>query len=359
MRVVQVAPPWFTVPPVGYGGTEAMVSLLADGLVAAGHDVELVASGGSHGRARLRTVYDEPPSELLGDVATELGHALEAYLGMGAVDLIHDHSGLIGAALGAFATDVPVVHTLHAAWSPATARVYQAVADRVSLVAISHDQARRRPPGLPLAGVVHNAVSLAEYPLSRHREGYLLWVGRASADKGPADALAVARELGRPLVMAMKVNEASEHVYLREVLEPAMRGLDVEVRFNVALPEKAELMGAASCLLFPIRWPEPFGLVMVEAMACGTPVVAYANGAAPEVIDDGRTGVLLPEGDVEAMARAVGVAEAFDPLACRTHVVQRFSPGRMVGDYVALYERILGRGPLVAGPKQPPLEQAG
>jgi glycosyltransferase involved in cell wall biosynthesis len=342
MRVLQLAPPWFTVPPHGYGGIEAVVALLADGLTAAGHDVVLVASGGSRTNARLRSVYARPPSELLGDVATELRHVLDTYLDPGDVDLIHDHSGLIGPALGALTGDVPVVHTLHGPWTDQNRAIYRRLAPRIGLVAISHDQAARRPAGVELAGVVHNAVSLDDHPLSERHDGYLLWVGRASPDKGPVDAIEVARRLGRPLLMAIKVNEAAERAYYREVLQPATVGVDVEVRFNAPPREKAALMGRAVCVLFPIRWPEPFGLVMIEAMACGTPVVAFANGAAPEVIVDGRTGFLVEEGDLDAMCVAVDATERLRPRDCREHVEARFSPARMVAGYVEVYERVLG-----------------
>jgi glycosyltransferase involved in cell wall biosynthesis len=345
VRVLQIAPPWFTVPPSGYGGVETVVALLSDGLVAAGHEVELLASGGSRTTAKLRSVYERPPSELLGDVATDLGQVLDAYLDPGDVDLIHDHSGLIGPALGALVGGVQVVHTLHGPWTDANRHIYGRLADRIGLVAISNDQARRRPDGMPIAGMVHNTISLEHHPLVEERGDYLLWVGRANRDKGPVDAIEVARRLGRPLVMAMKVNEAAEHVYYREVIQPAMIGVDVEVRFNVPLHAKAALMGRASCLLFPIRWPEPFGLVMIESMACGTPVVAFANGAAPEIIADGRTGFLVPEGDIDAFCTAVRASEMIHPRTCREHVEEHFSMQRMVDGYLDVYERLLDRGP--------------
>jgi glycosyltransferase involved in cell wall biosynthesis len=353
VRVLQIAPPWFTVPPAGYGGTETVIALLIEELIAAGHEVHLVASAGSVTRAQLRSVYHRPPTELLGDVATELGHVLAAYADPGEVDLIHDHSGLIGPALGALVDGPPVVHTLHGAWSDATRRVYRHLADRIALVAISADQARRRPPGLPLAGVVHNAISLADHPaqLAPVADGPLTWIGRATPDKGPLDAIEVARRLGRPLVMAMKVNEAAEHVYYREVIEPALIGVDVEVRFDVKLPDKAALLGRSSCLLFPIRWPEPFGLVLLEAMACGTPVAAYANGAAPEIVVPGRTGALVAEGDLDGLCEAVELACTLDRGACRAHVEARFGPSRMAAGYLAVYERVLHR--------RPPLVRAG
>jgi glycosyltransferase involved in cell wall biosynthesis len=344
LRILQIAPPWFSIPPVGYGGTEAVVSLLTEGLVAAGHYVELVASGGTVTRARLRIVYRHPPTERLGDVGTELAHVLEALAGAGDVDLIHDHSGLLGAALGASvaADGPPVLHTLHGAWTDTTRRVYRHLADRIGLVAISQDQAQRRPAGLPIAGVVHNAIDLRAHPYAATSPGeHLAWVGRATPDKGPLEAIEVARRLGRRLVLCIKVNEAEEHVYFREVLEPALVGADVEVRFDAHLAVKVGVLQRARCLLFPIRWAEPFGLVMVEAMSCGTPVVGFANGAAPEVVRDGETGYLVPDGDLDALADAVEAVGAIDRRACRDHVEAAFSPERLVRDHLALYERVV------------------
>lgn len=338
MRILQVAPPWFAVPPPRYGGIELVVSGLADGLVDAGHDTTLLASGGSVTRARLLTVYDEAPSVMLGDTMTELAHALRAYGDPSGYDLVHDHTAL-GAALGAVAQGPPVVHTLHGPWTDAAVRLYRLISDRVHLVAISHDQASRVPSDVTLAGVVHNGVPVERYPFGAGGGGYLAFLGRASEEKGPATAIEVARRLGRPLRMAIKVNEAAERRYFDEVLTPLF-GPDVEVVVDATHAEKVDILSGAPVLLMPITWPEPFGLVLTEAGACGTPVVAFALGAAPEIVDDGRSGVLVPPGDVDAFCDAVERAERLDRRACRDHVVHNFSTAPMVAGYTAIYERV-------------------
>lgn len=341
MRVLQVAPPWFAVPPEGYGGIEWVVAALADGLADRGCEVTLLASGGSQTHARLWTVFDTPPSAQLGDPVYEIVHVLRGYLARAEFDLIHDHSGIIGPAIGAAVGAPPVVHTLHGPWTPSSTMLYRALSPHIHLVAISHDQARRAPDGIRLAGVVHNGIPVDRYPLRVDKDDYLLFIGRANREKGPEIAAQVARMCGRRLVMAVKINEPPERAYWEQQVLPHLEGVDVEVLGQVSLEEKVELMGRAAVVLFPITWPEPFGLVMVEAMACGTPVVAFADGAAPEVIVDGVTGRLVTPGDIEGFAAAVEDAIGLDPHACRSHVEQHFTDVRMVEGYTRIYEEVI------------------
>lgn len=343
MRVLQIAPPWFAVPPSGYGGIEWIVASLADGLVDAGHDVTLHAAGGSVTKARLQTVFDVAPSLHIGNPWYEATHAVAAYTDPGRFDVIHDHTGAIGPAIAAGITNrPPVVNTLHGSWTGANERLYRAISDRIALVGISHDQVARTPPGVQVAGVVHNGIALERYPFRADKEDFLLFVGRASADKGPEVAVEVARRVGLPLVMAIKVSEPLEVEYFETIIEPAMHGADVDVRIGVGHDEKTDLMGRARAVLVPIRWDEPFGLVMAEAMACGTPVVAYGRGAAPEIVVDGQTGHLVEPGDLGAFTRATQAVDAIDPATCRARIEDEFSAQRMVERYVALYERLLG-----------------
>lgn len=339
MRILQIAPPWFTVPPRSYGGIEQVVAVLTDGLVAAGHDVVLLASGGSDTTAQLQTVYATPPSAELGDAFTELPHVLTGYLEREDFDLVHDHTG-IGTGLAAVVEGPPVVHTIHGPWTPAAARLYAMVAERVHLVCISRDQAQRAPGGTRVAGIVHNGIDMCMHPPGTGRGGYLAFVGRASPEKGPAIAVEVARRLGLPLRMAVKVNEEDERRYWDEVVAPRLGVGEVEVRHRVTHDEKVRLMGEAMAVLVPIAWPEPFGLVMVEANAVGTPVVAFRMGAAPEVVDHGRTGVLVEPGNVDAFAAGVERAGQLDRTVCREHAQEHFSGSRMVADYVDLYQRV-------------------
>jgi glycosyltransferase involved in cell wall biosynthesis len=351
MRILQLAPPWFTVPPAGYGGTERMVGLLADGLAARGHDVTLLASGGSRTAARLWTVFDTPPSASLGSAVHELCHVLPAYQDRERFDVIHDHSGLIGPAMAGLLDGPPVVHTLHGAWSAAGGRIYAAIADRVHLVAISHDQASRAPADVRIATVIHNGIAVDDMPFRPDRRGtggYLAFVGRASPDKGPDVAIAVAARLHRALRMAVKINEPHEQRYWEQHVVPLLDTADVQVRANGTAEYAVELMAGADATLFPIAWPEPFGLVMVESMACGTPVIAYAMGSAPEVVADGETGFLVPPGDVDGLCDATGKVPAIDPATCRQAVQESFSARAMTGRYERFLEAVVRGGPAAA-----------
>lgn len=341
MRILQIAPPWFPVPPNGYGGTELVVAGLCNELVDRGHAVTLVAAGGSATRAEQITVYDTPPRADLGDAVVELPHLLEAYRHRDRFDVIHDHT-VLGAALASLVDGPPVVHSLHGAWTPQHTRLYAGLVPPLHLVAISDDQVARRPIAVPIVATVNNGIDLEQYPLEVGEEGRLGWLGRAGNDKGADVAVEVARRLGRPLSLAIKINEAEEQRWWDEVLAPRLVGQDVEVVVNADFAQKVRMLGRASVLLFPIRWDEPFGLVMVEANACGTPVVAFDRGSVREVLDPGRTGVVVPPGDVDGLCGAVEAAEHLDREACRAWVAERFTAQRMVDGYLDVYEQALG-----------------
>lgn len=346
MRIMQMAPPWFTVPPEGYGGIEWIVSELTDRLVERGHDVTLLASGGSQTSARLRTVFDQPPSKLLGSPQVEIVHCVAGYRERDEFEIIHDHSGIIGPAIGSFVDGPPVVHTLHGPWRSEMTRLYTALPPRLHLVAISHDQRSRAPKGLPIQGIVPNGTPVDHYPLRPERrgtDGYLVFIGRASPEKGLDVAVTVARRMGRPLKMLVKINEPEEEAYWRNSVAPLIGGADVEVLNEVRTEDKARLLAGADALIFPIQWAEPFGLVMTEAMACGTPVVAHANGAASEVVADGETGFVVEEGDLQAFCAAVNRVGEIDPRACRARVEEHFSVARMVDGYEQVYRDVLNQ----------------
>lgn len=345
MRILQLAPPWFAVPPIGYGGIERIAASLADGLSALGHEVTLLASGGSTTTANLWTVFDTPPSAHLGSVPHELCHVLPAYHNRWAFDVIHDHSGLIGPALAGLLDGPPVVHTLHGPWNPTVGEVYAAISDGVHLVAISHDQAARSPDGVRLSSVVHNGIPVHTFPFRsapRTNHGYLAFVGRASPEKGLDDAIKVAAQLQRPLRMAVKINEACEQRYWHQVIVPMLDEADVEVVINGTTQYAVGLLAGADAALFPVQWEEPFGLVMVEAMACGTPVVAYARGAAPEVIAHGETGFLIEPSNRDAFCDAVQRVGDIDPVACRRRVEDDFSEQAMTTGYERIFLTLTG-----------------
>ena len=345
MRILEIAPPWFTVPPQGYGGIEQVLAQLTDGLVDAGHDVTLLASGGSTSKATLQTVFDVPPSAELGSTCHELIHVVAGYHRRDAFDVIHDHSGFAGAAFGALLEGPPVVHTLHGPWVPEVEVFHRSLGDALHRVAISEDQRSRAPDGVTVEHMVHNGISLTEHPFRAEADAdrHLAFVGRANVEKGPEVAVRVAALLGRHLKMAVKINEPAEQVYWDAHVAPLLEGADVEVVRNGTKQDAIDIMSGAEATLFPIAWPEPFGLVMVESMAVGTPVIAYASGAALEVIDSGRTGVLVAPDDLDAFVAAVGTAGGLDRSACRARVVEHFSSAAMVAGYEEVFDAVTER----------------
>lgn len=342
-----IAPVWLPVPPPGYGGIERVVALLVEELVDRGHDVTLFAAAGSRSSARVVSVLEAPP--VIGDpaaTADELFHTLSAYVHADEFDVIHDHSGM-GPALGAMLGGrPPVVHSLHGPWTPLGRRFAGLVHDRVHLVAISHAQARANP-AVRYAGVVHNGVDLARYSFCADKRDYLAYVGRSSPEKGTHLAVEVARAAGMPLKMAVKRMEEPEWDYWEKVVVPLLRG-DEEIYEQPSHEVKWDILAHATATLFPIDWDEPFGLVMVESMACGTPVIARPMGSVPEVVLDGTTGFWCD--DVADMVKAVRRAPTLDPRASRRWVEERFSVTTMVSGYEGLYRRLARvHGPRTAG----------
>jgi glycosyltransferase involved in cell wall biosynthesis len=290
----------------------------------------------------LKAVFDGPMFEQLGDARVETVQALSAYRLRHEFDIIHDHTAAVGPALAAVADGPPVVHTLHHAWDDVQSELARLISPPVRLVAISRAQAELAPVDVTLPAIVHNGIPVERYPLSLDKDDFLLWVGRASPDKGPETAIEVANRLGRPLVLVIKVNQKDERRYWDTVLGPRIDDsfVPVDVILNGGHAKKCELMANAWAVLFPIDWEEPFGLVMPEANACGTPIVAFGKGAVPEVVEDGVTGFIVPAGDVDAFCAAVERAGEIDPMACRRHVEERFSSQRMVAAYERAYEMV-------------------
>jgi glycosyltransferase involved in cell wall biosynthesis len=339
VRIAVIAPVWFPVPPAGYGGIELVVSLLADGYVDAGHDVTLFASGGSRTKGALVTPMVKPPDPAqLGNPWYDAYHAVSSYLRVGDFDVVHDHAGIAGPVCGAMLKGrPPVVHTLHGPWTEQTRMFYGLVSEHVHLVAIS-DAQRADNPDVPYAATVHNGIALDAYPYRTDKDDYLVYIGRANADKGPREAIEITRRAGRPLQMILKRGEAPEREYFEREVEPVLSN-DVTLHENVSHETKVELLGRARAMIFPIRWPEPFGLVMVEAMACGTPVVTTNWGAAPEVVDDGVTG--FRRDGTDDLVEALGRVGDIDPSACRKRVEDHFSGPAMVRGYEAIFDQTM------------------
>ena len=350
LRIALISPVWFPVPPPRYGGTEAIVSLLADGLADAGHEVTLFASGDSRTRARLAYVYGRAPSERIGQTLPELRHCLACYERAGEFDVINDHSGPPAAAIGGL-LETPVLHTIHGPLDGEGGAIYEQIAHtapHIGLISLSLGQ-RRPKPHLPWVANCPNALDLSRYPRAEARREHLLFLGRMTPDKGAHRAIEVAREAGLPLKIAAKCREPEEIAYFRRFIEPQLDDR-IEYLGEVTHEKKVELLQRARATLFPIDWEEPFGLVVIESMACGTPVIATRRGAVPEVIEQGQTGIIVD--DYRDMAAAFEQAEALDPLELRRAVEERFSPERMVADYLDAYRVALpgtSRG-VTAGP---------
>lgn len=332
MRVGLVAPPWVPVPPTRYGGTEAVIDRLARGLVAGGHEVLLVASGDSTCPVERRWVYPTPP-EPMGSTLPELHHVQFAYEELAGCDVIHDHtlSGPVWAAT--VPSRPPVLATNHGEFSPPVRQLFRHLSRSVAVNAISHSQAATAPD-VPIIGVVHHGLDLERFAVGTGDGGYAMAIGRCTPDKGVDRAIEIARRAGVPIVVVAKKREPDEIRYFEEKVAPLL-GPGVEYLGEVHPDERDRLLRDAVALVNPISWPEPFGLVMVEALACGTPVVSFPAGAAPEIVDDGVTG-FLPV-DVDAAVAALGRVSDLDRAACRKAVEERFSAERMVADYLALY----------------------
>jgi glycosyltransferase involved in cell wall biosynthesis len=338
MRIALIAPPWYPVPPAGYGGIEWVVALLADGLTDRGHDVTLFAPPGSTTKARLVSPLGERlPPDSIGNPWYEASHAMSAYEGSERFDILHDHTGPVGVSIGAL-IESPIVHTLHGPFTPQALMLYSRIARHLWFVAISENQRSMGPPDLRWAGVVYNGIPIDNYPYREDKEDFLFFLGRADEEKAPHLAIEAARRAGRRLVMCVTRKNEREQRYWAEQVEPLL-GDDVEVHGECDQEQKADLLARAAALLFPIQWPEPFGLVMTEAMACGTPVVAWRNGSVPEVVDDGVTGFVVDS--MDELVRAIGRVGELDPWAARARVEERFSAAAMVTGYERAYERVL------------------
>ena len=339
LRIAVIAPPWFEIPPRGYGGIESMVYWLVRGLCERGHDVTLVAAGASHTAARFVQTYAEPPSARLGEAFPEAYHATLAARALERLDLdvIHDHS-FVGPLL-AGGSQVPTLVTAHGPADGPMADYYANLGPNVHLVAISDSQ-RRIAPGLPWLQTVHNAIPVTEYPWSRDKDDFVLFLGRMGEEKGAHLAIEAAREAGRRIVIAAKCQEPTEVEYFERQIRPRL-GPGVDFVGQVEGDRKKDLLARARCLVFPIQWNEPFGIVMIEAMACGTPVVAMNRGSVPEVIADGVTGVICD--DLRDFPAAIERAGDLDPAACRARVEERFDIATMVTRYEEAYRLAIGR----------------
>lgn len=343
MRVAMVAPPWYEIPPPAYGGIEHVVAGLIEGMVDRGHRVHLLGTGRDLTRARFTQIYARPPVPEAGGTLPELvqaaasGRLLDDLMQREPLDLIHDHS--LAGPLLARSRDIPTVVTMHWPTVGDLARYFGELGDTIGLVAISEAQ-RRQAPTLPWIGTVYNGTDVPRFQYRDVKEDYVAFLGRYGPEKAPHLAIDAARDAGFPIKLAGKCADPVELEYYAEHIEPR-QGPDVEHLGEVGFAAKSELLSRARCLVFPICWEEPFGLVMAEAMACGTPVVALGRGSVPEVVVDGVTGIICE--DPEDLGAAIREVKRIDPAACRRHAEKHFDLSVMVAEYEKLYRRVVGR----------------
>jgi glycosyltransferase involved in cell wall biosynthesis len=343
MRIALVAPRWVPIPPPAYGGIELVVDHLARGLQAAGHEVLLHAPSGSTCPVPMTACADEASQEVgPGASAAELHHVVAGYeeIANWGPDIVHDHT--LAGPLYAGLLDVPVVTTNHGPFTGRLRDLFRTISTVAPVIAISHHQASTAP-GVAIAAVIHHGIDVDRVAPGRGDGGYALFLGRMSPTKGVHLAARAAREAGVPLRIASRLTEPAEHAYFAEEVAPLLGG-GVRYVGEVGGAAKAALLEGATCLLNPIDWPEPFGMVMIESLARGTPVVATPNGSVPELIEDGVTGFV--RSSVTGLAEAIDAAPRLDRTHCRRVAAHRFSTRRMVADHVRAYEQVLaGRSP--------------
>ncbi len=340
MRIAQVAPLWERVPPPAYGGIELVVGLLCDELVRRGHDVTLFASGDSITLAKLESVH---PRALRLDPTVkeypiyEMLQLSQVYERAGEFDIIHSHMGC-SALPYANLVKTPTIHTLHGVFTPDNEKLYSHARNQ-PYVSISNAQ---REPRLNLncMATVYNGIdtSIYEFYSEPQNPPYLAFLGRLSPEKGPHIAIEIAKRTGWHLKMAGKVDVVDVE-YFEQEIKPHIDGKQIEYLGEANHAQKCELMGKAVATLFPITWREPFGLVMVESMVTGTPVIAMALGSTPEVIVHGKTGFLCHS--IDECIVAIDKAAELNRAACREHVLNNFSVQRMTEGYEAVYQQIL------------------
>lgn len=339
MKIAQIAPLAERVPPKKYGGTERIVHALTEELVRRGHEVTLFASGDSQTSARLESVYPRALREaklkdIYGTNDFTMLHMGLAYEFQDEFDIIHDHMAPLSMPIANLA-ETPVVATMHGPFTGQNRKLFEMLRSP-HIVTIS--QAQLYPlPNINHAGTVHHGLSMESYPFSAEHDGYLLYVGRISSDKGVHFAVDVAQVLDMRLILAAKV-EPVDLPYFKQYIEPRLSDRITWIG-EVDEDERNRLMSRARAFLHPVVFREPFGLTLIEAGACGCPVIAFNRGAIPEIVKTGVTGYVVE--DVEGMIDAIHNIDAIRREACRAHVLEHFNVGRMADGYEAIYQKLV------------------
>jgi glycosyltransferase involved in cell wall biosynthesis len=347
LHIAMLAPPWIPVPPPGYGGIEEVVALVTDALVEHHHDVELFCAPGSESRANVHPLLDQAHPESIERALFEGDHDGRAFRAIDAAaadghpfDVVHDHSGYVALAM-ADRLSTPMVHTVHGPFNHETNPYYALNGHNGAIVCISRAQSRMAPDPAIVDDVVYNPIDVDNWPVGYEKHDYLLWLGRFAPEKGPQRAIRVANSTGRRLVLAGPVQPGQERFFANEI-QPHVDGEKISYVGEVGGARKQRLFMDAFAFLMPIRWAEPFGMVMVEAMAAGTPVLAFPEGAAPELVEHGVSGYLVA--DEDEMAAKVDDAGRLEPLQVRRSA-ERFAPDRIAAGYEHAYRAAMEREP--------------
>jgi len=340
MRILLLAPLWETVPPPAYGGTEAIVSLLSDRLALAGHDVDLFASGDSTTLGNLHWVYPRSlrtAYDLRNPSPYDWLHNAIALSKAEEFDIVHNHSGELAMAMSHL-IKTPMLTTMHDLITPDTKIIWDHYNRFYNTISYAQRKSMPEIANRNFIGVVYNAIEVETFPYCEQKEDYLLFLAHIAPKKGTHHAIEVAKRLGKKLLIAGKVDRVGREYFAKEI-EPKIDGKQIQFLGEVDAEQKRALYAKAYCLLAPLTWEEPFGLTIIEAMACGTPVIAFSRGAVPELIVEGKTGYLVQ--DVEQMVKAVYCIDQIEPCYCREHVERNFDVPRMINDYLAAYEKVL------------------
>ncbi|MBI2639556.1 MAG: glycosyltransferase family 4 protein [Candidatus Sungbacteria bacterium] len=346
LRIAQVAPLWFTIPPKGYGGIERIVSMLTEELTRRGHAVTLFAAPGSRTSAKLISVFDKPLSEAnipwsnpiwnLRNLSTAFEMADK-----GAFDIIHSHLDL-WALFFQNLTKVPSIHTMHNPLYRTNAdatknerlRLFTEEASRTNIVFISKSARKLAMVNLPKSRVIYNGIDLKHFRFNKKGGEHFIWIARMNKHKGVENAIAACEQINARLLLAGRI-DPTQREYFEKMIKPH---LNEKIRYVGELKDNklSEFYGRAKALLYPIEWEEPFGLVVAEAMACGTPVIAYKRGSMEELIKDGESGFVV-ESDIGKLIEAMKKVDTVDRVAVRKHTKDNFSKERMVDEYEKLY----------------------
>lgn len=336
LKVAQFSPPIIPTPPPLYGGVEKIASHVTEELVQRGHDVTLYATGDSITKAKLKYMYKKSIGINKFDPSQGIAHGEMCFDDADKYDIIHNHFGIFGIALAKY-MKTPVVTTMHNDYCIPGTPEWNYFKNACYYVTISRKQAERNK-GLNIVQTVHNAIDVNKYPLQEDKEDFLLFLGNMWVMKGPDVAIKVARTLRKKLVMVGKVDKKFEEFFLKNI-KPHIDGKKIVYYDSVSEKKKIELYQKAKCVLFPIRWEEPFGLVLIEAMSSGTPVVAFGRGSVPEIIKHGKTGFVV--NTYSQFLNCVKKIDEINPKTCNQHVKENFSIEKMTDGYEEVYRKIL------------------